>query len=247
MFPNKPLKIFATLAVCAGFTTLFLVPTDNLEIPEPLSAQVEEEVFTKPLPTPVVSEKVEEEPLPTTAHFLNMGALEPLTDVLLQEYAWGGGDNVSGLQTVLGVVVDGQYGYQTRNAHLEFLEGVGWDDGSVPDVPDVPAVTAPSPRCAQWWATARAAGWKEEHLPKLDRIMFSESRCTPDIISRTNDFGLTQINWAAHGDRLSDAGITRDMLLDPYINLVQAKWIADYAASNFGCWSQPWYMSGSWC
>ncbi|NKB46858.1 MAG: SDR family NAD(P)-dependent oxidoreductase [Legionellales bacterium] len=46
---------------------------------------------------------------------------------------------------------------------------------------------------------------------------------------------------------VNNAGITRDMLLDAYTNLVQAKWIADYAEKHYGCWSQPWYMSGDWC
>jgi hypothetical protein len=101
--------------------------------------------------------------------------------------------------------------------------------------------------CPEVWDMAISVGWPTEWLPKLDRIVWEESRCTADVVSRTKDYGYTQINWAAHGSRLTEKGISREMLLDPVVNLTEALWIAEYARDNYGCWSQPWYMSGDWC
>lgn len=101
--------------------------------------------------------------------------------------------------------------------------------------------------CPNIWETALDAGWPAEWISKLDRIVWEESRCTPDIVSRTGDYGYTQINWKAHGSRLSSYGVTKEMLLDPATNLSEALWIAEYARDNYGCWAQPWYSSGSWC
>jgi hypothetical protein len=102
-------------------------------------------------------------------------------------------------------------------------------------------------RCPDMWRVALAAGFTEDDLPKLDRIVWEESNCLHDVVSRTSDYGWAQINWAAHGHRLTAKGVTRDDLLDPYTNMVEALWIADYAEANYGCRWQPWYMSGDWC
>ena len=255
MSPNKPVRVLTILVIFAVFTALFTSSSDPVEEPEPLPLPIaevvvttpEEAVVTETTAIPVITEPAQEEISSEPDYLLphpHLMGFQDAAEVLLREYAWGSGDTVSELQEFLGVTVDGNYGGQTHQAHLGVLEQAGW---STENVPVAPVATTPNPKCGQWWDTARAAGWPEDRLPKLGRIMFAESGCTHDVISRTNDFGLTQINWAAHGDRLRAAGITRDMLLDPYINLVQAKWIADYAAKNYGCWSQPWYMSGSWC
>lgn len=180
--------------------------------------------------------------------YLLLNPIESLADILLAEYAWGRHDNVYELQEVLNITVDGNYGPQTQAAHIAWLESVGWSTGNVPGSSTVSRRNVnPTPQCTEWWDTARAAGWDEDRLARLGQIMFAESTCRHYVVSRTKDYGLTQINWAAHGSRLTAAGITRDMLLDPYVNLVQAKIIADYAERHYGCWSQPWYMSGEWC
>jgi hypothetical protein len=101
--------------------------------------------------------------------------------------------------------------------------------------------------CPQIWSLAVDVGWPEEWLPRLDEIVWAESRCQHDVISSTYDYGWTQINWAAHGDRLTANGLSREALLVPVTNLTEALWIAQYAAEHYGCWSQPWYMSGDWC
>lgn len=101
--------------------------------------------------------------------------------------------------------------------------------------------------CPDMWRTALAVGFTEDDLETLDEIVWSESNCRADVVSHTSDYGLAQINWAAHGARLSAKGITRDMLLDPVTNLTEALWIADYATEHYGCRWQPWYMSGDRC
>lgn len=105
----------------------------------------------------------------------------------------------------------------------------------------------PEGKCDEWYYTAVEIGWPKDRLQKLGDIMWEESRCQPDAVSPTNDYGLIQINWAAHGQRLSAKGVASQDLLIPKINLREALWIADYAAEHYGCWSQPWYMSGNWC
>ena len=97
------------------------------------------------------------------------------------------------------------------------------------------------------WPVALAAGFTEADLPMLDRIVWNESNCQHDVISPTRDYGWAQINWAAHGHRLTAKGLDRDDLLDPYTNMVEALWIAEYATEHYGCRWQPWYMSGDWC
>jgi peptidoglycan hydrolase-like protein with peptidoglycan-binding domain len=164
--------------------------------------------------------------------------------VLTSDYRWKEVSNmVVNLQVIINVTPDGVYGHMTRNAHIRALKDRGLDDTIVPSVPTY-AIT---PRCEQWWDTALSVGWEESELLQLGAIMYAESRCTPDAISQTSDYGLAQINWTAHGERLSAKGITRQDLLDPVINLREARAIADFGLLAFGCQWQPWYMSGSWC
>jgi hypothetical protein len=241
MFP-KTLTLVAALLLsgCAADDPLDI----NDPEPQALSVVMVEEA-EEPSPTP---RRVEDY---SSVAPVDLTALQPVIEVVLDEYAWGSGDNVEALQDILGVTADGQYGPQTQSVHIELLEGMGWSTDNVPDAPAVSSGASsnanPTPQCTEWWDVARSAGWAEEDLPKLGRIMYKESTCRPGAISPTRDYGLTQINWAAHGSRLTGLGITREDLLDPYTNLVQAKYIADSAASWAGCKWQPWHMSGSWC
>ena len=118
---------------------------------------------------------------------------------------------------------------------------VGW---SVPD----------DALCGDWWVTAVAAGWEPRLLSVLDEIMWRESRCRSDAVSSTNDYGLLQLNWTAHGDRYEQAGWTRADLLDPVLNLALGwdLFVAHEEASEFWCGFSPWYMSvpdrvDHWC
>ena len=150
---------------------------------------------------------------------------------------------VVNLQIDLDVDPDGIYGHMTRNAHIKALKDRDLDATIVPSVP----TSAITPRCQEWWDTALTVGWQESDLLQLGAIMYAESRCIPDAISQTSDYGLAQINWTAHGERLSAKGLTKQDLLDPVINLREARAIADFAGTHYGCQWQPWYMSGSWC
>jgi len=130
---------------------------------------------------------------------------------------------------------------------------------SLPPVPDLPEgitlestttttiVGIDNARCPEMWSLAVDVGWPVEWLPTLDAIAMAESACDWTAISRTYDYGLLQINWAAHGERLEAKGLTRDDLLVPVTNLTEALWIAQYADEHYTCWAQPWYMSGDRC
>ena len=111
------------------------------------------------------------------------------------------------------------------------------------------AVPLPEGKCSEWYSVALEAGWEYDQLTKLGRIIWAESRCTPDIANKTYSYGLAQMEWSAHHHWLaSEFGITeREALFDPYTNLLVAKWLFDYADTHYGCGWQPWYMSGEWC
>ena len=136
---------------------------------------------------------------------------------------------------------------------------------SVPDASETPSETSlPQPpadaRCPQWWATAREAGWTDDLLPTLDYVMWKESRCQPEVHNTTlnkdgsSDIGLTQINdrswceptrWYSLG-YLRTIGILStvgcEQLFDPYLNLLSAKAIHDYALEHNGNGWQPWKL-----
>jgi hypothetical protein len=95
-------------------------------------------------------------------------------------------------------------------------------------------------RCPQWWHLAQLAGWSWDELAQaVDLIMWRESRCDPTARSATRDSGLMQIN-DIHLPALEAVGITREMLLDPWWNLIASRMVSDLAVS-YG-WSpfQPW-------
>ena len=124
--------------------------------------------------------------------------------------------------------------------------------------------TLPSPpadaHCPQWWGLAKEAGWTDDLLPTLDYVLWRESRCQPDAHNTTlnrdksADVGLTQINdrswclptrWYPQG-YLQTIGILPtvgcEQLFDPYLNLLSAKAIHDYAQQTNGNGWQPWKL-----
>ena len=114
-------------------------------------------------------------------------------------------------------------------------------------VPATSTTTIPgSAKCPDWWGYA-AIYFDADELEIVDRIMWQESRCQPDVISRTNDYGLMQINWAVWGDTINSQGFSQDDLLDPSVNMMWAFLIAHEAERIGWCTWQPWYMSGDWC
>ena len=121
---------------------------------------------------------------------------------------------------------------------------------TLPIVQTTTTTTLPLPegKCDEWFPLAVEVGWDIDRLEKLGRIMWAESRCLPDVRG-AGSYGLAQMQYSAHkGWMLSDFGITdREELYDPTLNLLTALWLAEYAEQHYGCWAQPWYMSGEWC
>jgi hypothetical protein len=101
-------------------------------------------------------------------------------------------------------------------------------------------------RCGEWYETALAAGWElPTYWPDLSRIMYRESRCTPDACSKSTsglpcrDAGLTQINQV-HRAGMASLGYTwPDDAFIPEINLRYA-WVLyrDACINNNG--QRPW-------
>jgi len=103
-------------------------------------------------------------------------------------------------------------------------------------------------KCPAWWDTARSMGWPEHEMGTLDRVMWNESRCQPDAVSSTRDYGLTQINWATWSHLVRELGYTREHLLVPAVNLLVARIVYQVAAdAGYRCGFSPWYMSGDYC
>ena len=100
----------------------------------------------------------------------------------------------------------------------------------------------------EWWLVALDAGWPTDHLPILDDVMYRESRGTVDVVG-TGAYGLTQIQWSAHHEWVTELfGVTDPTeLFDPLLNLRVAWHLHQMAHDMYGCGWQPWYMSGNWC
>ena len=113
-------------------------------------------------------------------------------------------------------------------------------------VPSTTAVTVlDSARCPEWWPFA-AIYFDADELPIVDRIIWNESRCLPDVVSKSDDLGLTQINWGIWGDTINSQGFYRDDLFNPAVNLQWAWLIANEAERLGWCRWQPWSASGDY-
>lgn len=134
---------------------------------------------------------------------------------------------------------------------------------TLPIAPETTTTLPPPPadaHCPEWWALAREAGWTDDLLPTLDYVMWRESRCLTTAHNTTlnrdksADIGLTQINdrswclptrWYPNG-YLQTIGILPtvgcEQLFDPYLNLLSAKAIHDYAQRTNGNGWQPWKL-----
>ena len=121
---------------------------------------------------------------------------------------------------------------------------------------DTTPLAKPKALCPQWWDTAITAGWTIGQLPTLDYILHRESRCLKKAHNTTlnadqsTDMGLTQINdkswclptrWYPVG-YLQTLGIIQYCkdLFNPYLNLVAAKALYDYAEKTHGNGFAPW-------
>jgi hypothetical protein len=111
---------------------------------------------------------------------------------------------------------------------------------------DLSSLTIPvDAKCPQWWDMAIQQGWSKQQLPKLDKIMYRESRCSLYAINREDpmrgSWGLMQVNgfWV---DYLSSRGVLKRLrdLQDPSINLRSALSIYNYAHTKHGNGWGPW-------
>jgi soluble lytic murein transglycosylase-like protein len=117
-----------------------------------------------------------------------------------------------------------------------------------PEAPPVPgeAGTTVAGRCTQWEdllaAHAPARGWDVHRMSKL---MWVESRCWPEIRSRTSDTGLMQINDINLPFLRNVLGedVSRWTLTDPVQNVRAAAALCDYWASRRSTCYQPWSRS----
>ena len=101
-------------------------------------------------------------------------------------------------------------------------------------------------RCRALIPAAIADGFEPADLDTIVKIAYRESRCTWDAVSPTRDFGAMQINAKTWEPTWEEMGLNRTTILDPYNNMMMAKYIAD-RADAYGCKWRPWYMSGDYC
>lgn len=88
-------------------------------------------------------------------------------------------------------------------------------------------------KCGEWHDLAISVGWTEEEWPVLSRVLYRESRCTPDAWNG-HDAGLVQINQI-HTEWIESIGWSHpDSMFDPALNLRFAKMLKDSSG-----WS-PW-------
>lgn len=136
---------------------------------------------------------------------------------------------------------------------VQITADVIWADEQREPAPSSPRVPADA-HCPDYWTIALGAGWPGELLPIVDEIMFRESSCRPTVVSHTNDYGLMQLNWEAHGARFERLGFSQDALLHPAANLALAHYLYEMheGLDEFRCGFSPWYMStpdrvSHWC
>ena len=101
--------------------------------------------------------------------------------------------------------------------------------------------------CYEWLGLAVANGWTNtpEVLEKLGRIIWRESRCTPQIGSATSDHGLAQVNAAAHRDYVESLYNEpfESAMADPAKNLAFAWRLYSEREASGRCGWQPWSFS----
>lgn len=111
---------------------------------------------------------------------------------------------------------------------------------------EAPTVRPPvDAKCPQWWHLAVQQGWSRGLLPKMDRIMWRESRCDLYAINKDDpnkgSWGLMQVNgfWVKY---LSSRGILKRLedLQDPSVNLRSALAIYNYADGRYRNGWGPW-------
>ena len=138
----------------------------------------------------------------------------------------------------------------TLGAHEALQEDLAETTTSVADttttVPVIVNAALDTP-CYEWLGLAVAQGWTNtpEVLEKLGRIIFRESRCIPQIVSKTSDHGLSQINEPVHRDYVESVfGEPFEVAMaDPAKNLAFAWRLYSGREESGRCGWDPWSFS----
>jgi hypothetical protein len=117
--------------------------------------------------------------------------------------------------------------------------------------------SATKDRCIDFKDEALAAGWSESDWPILDKIIWRESRCKPNVRNkrgRDDSYGLMQLNMKAHRKWVrplvtDENGFADfDRLYDPLTNLTIARVLYEKADDMWGCGWRPWHTRKTkWC
>ena len=109
-----------------------------------------------------------------------------------------------------------------------------------PETTVAPVDAFASYKCGVWFPLAISQGWPDDPviLKTLDRVMWRESRCTPDADSGP-DHGLMQINQI-HTKYLNDLNWTHEDMKDPTANLRFAWLLYSGREANGQCGWTPW-------
>ena len=109
-----------------------------------------------------------------------------------------------------------------------------------PETTVAPVDAFASYKCGVWFPLAISQGWPDDPviLKTLDRVMWRESRCTPDADSGP-DHGLMQINQI-HTKWLNDLNWTHEDMKDPTANLRFAWLLYSGREANGQCGWTPW-------
>ena len=109
-----------------------------------------------------------------------------------------------------------------------------------PETTVAPVDAFASYKCGVWFPLAISQGWPDDPvvLKTLDRVMWRESRCTPDADSGP-DHGLMQINQI-HTKWLNDLNWTHEDMKDPTANLRFAWLLYSGREAKGQCGWTPW-------
>ena len=104
----------------------------------------------------------------------------------------------------------------------------------------------PDTKCQEWLPLAVEMGWPNEThiLQRLGQVMWKESRCTAQIVSKTGDHGLTQVNATAHRSWAEEIfGVPfEEAMSDPAKNLRFAYLLWNSREEQGKCGWQPWSL-----
>ena len=142
---------------------------------------------------------------------------------------------------------------QEADREAEIIQQMAEENASIYDEPVETTTTVvqlaqidPDTKCQEWLPLAVEMGWpnRTEVLQTLGRVMWKETRCTAQIVSKTGDHGLTQVNATAHRSWAEEIfGIPfEEAMSDPAKNLHFAYLLWNSREEAGKCGWQPWSL-----